>query len=184
MSNLYAVLRNQIEGLILGTVGNGGRVISSGRFKSCPQDKTVENIPVNDCERSFRLFFQGMEEFEDGWNSLNVDAREKIQFCIKIAYQYTRGGMYPEEYEGLSKLQGNGDIDSVNDRAFSDAVELIKTISYYENYGILQASPKIDVFSFHPLNKNSLDLFNDRAILTINMEAWVQIDTTSDYGGM
>lgn len=184
MSNLFAVLRNQIEGLLQGTIGNGGRIITAGRFRSCPQDRTVENIPVNDCERSYRVSFLGIQEFDDGWNSLNLYAREKVQFDIKIAYQYTRGGMYPEEYEGLSKLQGNGDIDSVTDRAFSDATEVIKTISYYQNYGVLQVSPRIDVFSFHPLNKNSLDVFNDRAILTISMEAWVEIDTSSDYGGM
>lgn len=184
MSNLYAVIRNRIEGLMLGSIGNGSRVLESGRFKTCPQDKTVETIPVNNCERSFRILFVGVKEFDDSWNSLNVDSLEKVQFNIKVAYQYTKGGMYTDEFEGFDSTQGNGDIDSVQDRVYTDVLAIIKVMSYHENFGILQASPLVDVFSFHPLGDNSLDIFSDRAILTIKMEAWLKISTTSDYSGV
>lgn len=183
MANLYKALRTRIQDLMLGNVGYSGRAFSVGRFKTCPQDKTVETVPENDCERAFRINFTGSEELE-AWNSLCDYSLEKAQFEIKVAYQYTKGGMFPDGYEGYEATQGNGDIDALNDRAMTDAVEIVKILSYHENFGIIQVSPVVDVFSFHPLNDNSLDIFKDRAILTVKMEAYYRISTSSSYSGV
>lgn len=182
MNNLFRVLRNHLDGLMLGNIGNGGRILQSGRFHTCPEDKTPETIPLNDCERAFEINFTGLSELE-GWNSLNIDATYRVRYNVTISYMYTKAGIYEEGFEGFSQMQGNADNNAVNDRALTDAAEVIKTMTYHENFGILQASPLVDVFSLHPLNQNELNFFKDRAILNIGMEAYVKVATTSDYSG-
>ena len=85
--------------------------------------------------------------------------------------------------EGLSSMQGNADGDSINDRAFTDSTEIIKLFSYHANFGIIQASPLVDIFSIQPLNNNTLTYFKDRAVMVIKMQAFLKISTNSDYSG-
>lgn len=168
---------------MLGTIGNGGRALQVGRFKRLSQDKNVEDTPANEVERSFAINFSNTEELE-AWNSYNVESLEKVQFEIIVGYQYTRAGMFPDETaEGLSSMQGNADNDSVNDRAFTDSAEIIKTFSYHANFGVIQQSPLVDIFSIQPLNNNTLTFFKDRAVMVLKMEAFLKTSTSADYSG-
>lgn len=182
--NLYGVIRNHFITLMMGTNPSAGaRNMQVGRFKRLPQDKNVEDTPVNEVERCFQFNFTGTEELEP-WNSFNIEALEKIDFDIVVGYQYTRAGMYDDiTAEGLSSMQGNADGDSINDRAFTDSTEIIKMFSYHANFGVLQASPLVDIFSIQPLNNNTLTYFKDRAVMVIKMQAFLKISTTSDYSG-
>jgi hypothetical protein len=182
--NLYGVIRNHLTSLMMGTYTvSGARVMQVGRFKRLAQDKTVETTPANEVERSFQINFTNTEELEP-WNSFNIEALQKIDFDVVVGYQYTRGGMFPDDTaEGLSSMQGNGDDDSVNDRAFTDSTEIIKLFSYHANFGIIQASPLVDIFSIQPLNNNTLTYFKDRAVMVIKMQLFLKISTSSDYSG-
>ena len=165
---------------MLGTYGNNV-TLESGRFKTCSQDTTPATVHVNDCERKFRVVFTGLEELEP-WNSLNVHVFHKVKFNIVIAYQYTKAGMFDEEQGGFEETSGNGDHDAVQERAFTDAHDLMRTLTYHENFGVLQVTPLVEVFSFHPSDEgNSLELFSDRAILTFGMEAFVKTLTSVSY---
>ena len=169
---------------MLGTyTAAGARVMQVGRFKRLAQDKTVETTPANEVERSFQFNFTNTEELEP-WNSYNIEALDRINFEVVVGYQYTRGGMFPDDTgEGLSSMQGNGDGDSINDRAFTDSTEITKLFSYHANFGIIQASPLVDIFSIQPLNNNTLTYFKDRAVMVIKMQLFLKISTSADYSG-
>lgn len=180
--NLYGVIRNHLTGLMMGT-NTGPRVMQVGRFKQLSQDRRVETTPANEAERCFQIIITGSEELEP-WNSFNIEALEKINFEVVVGYQYTSAGMFPDDTaEGISSMQGNGDGDSVNDRAFTDSSEIIKLFSYHANFGIIQASPLVDIFSIQPLNNNTLTYFKDRAVMVIKMQLFLKISTSADYSG-
>jgi hypothetical protein len=184
MSLIFRNVRQQVEGLILGSRGTAV-TLEPGRFQTCPQDRTPETIHADSCERSFRVVFDGFDELEP-WNSLNVHVFHKVFFTVVIAYQYTKGGMFGGS-EGYTDTSGNGDHDAVYDRAFTDAHDINRTLTYHQNFGVLNASPLVEVFSFHPATegtKNSLELFSDRAVLKIRYEAFVKTLTSTSYGGV
>lgn len=182
--NLYGVIRNHLTSLMMGTnTGAGARVMQPGRFKLLSQDRSVETTPPNEVERSFQIIITNSAELEP-WNSFNIEALEKIDFQMVVGYQYTNGGMFPDDTaEGLSSMQGNGDGDTINDRAFTDSTEIIKLFSYHGNFGIIQASPLIDIFSIQPMNNSTLTYFKDRAVMIIKMQLFLKISTSSDYSG-
>ena len=182
--NLYGVIRNHFISLMMGTnTAVGARVMQPGRFKRLAQDKNVEDTPANEVERTFNINITNTEELEP-WNSYNIEALEKVDFEMIVGYQYTRAGMFPDDTaEGISSMQGNADNDSVNDRAFTDSTEIIKLFSYHANFGVIQQSPLVDIFSIHPLNNSTLTYFKDRAVLVIKMQAFLKISTSSDYSG-
>lgn len=182
--NLYGVIRNHLTALMMGTyTPAGARVFQVGRFKRLSQDRSIETTPPNEVERSFEITITNTEELEP-WNSFNIESLEKIDFQIAVGYQYTNAGMFPDDTaEGLSSMQGNGDVDSINDRAFTDSSEIIKLFSYHANFGIIQASPLVDIFSIQPLNNNTLTYFKDRAVMIIKMQLFLKISTSADYSG-
>lgn len=183
MSKLFRPIRQRIQNLLLGTYGTNVK-LEPGRFKTCSQDTTPETVPPNDCERKFRIVFTEFEELEP-WNSLNVHVFHKVKFNIVISYQYTKGGMFEEEQGGFEETSGNGDHDAVHERAFTDAHDIMRTLTFHENFGMLQASPLVEVFSFHPSDGgNSLELFSDRAILTYSLEAYVKTLTSLSYASV
>lgn len=184
MSLIFKTIRQQVEGLVLGSRGTTV-TLEAGRFKTCPQDRTPETTHADSCERRFRVVFEGFEELEP-WNSLNVHVFHKVRFSVVLGYQYTKAGLF-EETEGFEETAGNGDHDSVQERAFTDAHDINRTLTYHENFGILNASPLVEVFSFHPATEgepNSLELFSDRGILKIRYEALVKTLTNTSYAGV
>jgi hypothetical protein len=184
MSILFRTIRNRVEDLLLGTVGTTVTMERS-RFKLCSQDTNPTTVHANDCERKFKVSIGGFEELEP-WNSLCQEMLLKVKFNIKVSYQYTKGGMFDEETEGFETTQGNGDENAVNERAFTDGYDISRVIVYHENFGTLNQSPLVEVFSFHPSpdEKHGLELFSDRGVLTMYFEALVRTQAGVSYAGV
>lgn len=169
--------RDQINGLLLGTLGSSPFVVPSGYFHApADTDGDLKTMPVESIERAFNVSFQ--KRNAAGSNVLFTTGQRRLvnhTVTIEVGYLLTGQGL---DFEATGQQSGAATVDSNEDRAWVDEHLIASVLNYPANWGAV-TPPIIHIKS---LDSDFVTHYTDRSILTMSFELIAWLTAPGSYG--
>jgi hypothetical protein len=133
---LTTTLRQRFENLMLGTYAPSATFyIATNRFRLHDRDAgTLEQNVDNTIDRAFQIDF-GPATADPSFNPIDGVCLYTAPVTIRVGYLYTHSG--DGMTENATYDSGTGYVDDVVARANTDMHDILRTVTWHENWGSL-----------------------------------------------